>query len=227
VLAISEPRNNFPLRRDAVRTIFIAGGIGVTPLLAMAQALSHANLGYALHYFARSREDVAFADRLAALGERISMHLGLSPAGTEESIRSLLSDRRRHDQIYVCGPPPMLDATRRIASELGWPVSDVHFEYFKNNNSVDRSSSFEIALARSVVTLEVPAGKSILEVIRAGGVSIPSSCEQGACGTCIAAVLEGEPDHQDVYLNDAEKRSGTKIMTCVSRAKSARLVLDL
>jgi ferredoxin len=103
----------------------------------------------------------------------------------------------------------------------------VHYEYFKNTNKIDDSSSFEVALARSCVTLHVPAGKTILAVMRENGIDMPSSCEQGACGTCLATVIEGVPDHQDVYLNDAEKRSGVKIMTCVSRAKSARLVLDI
>jgi ferredoxin-NADP reductase/nitrite reductase/ring-hydroxylating ferredoxin subunit len=227
VLAISEPRNNFPLRRDAVRTIFIAGGIGITPLLAMAQALDHSALVYELHYFARSREGLAFPDRLARLGDHLSTHLDLSAAATEQTIGALLSNYRPRMQVYVCGPAPMLDATRRIASELGWPESQVHFEYFKNTHTIDDSSCFEIALARSVVTLQVPPGKTILQVLRESRIGIPSSCEQGACGTCLATVLEGEPDHQDVYLNDPEKRSGTKIITCVSRSKSPRLVLDL
>jgi ferredoxin-NADP reductase/nitrite reductase/ring-hydroxylating ferredoxin subunit len=227
VLAISEPRNNFPLRRDAVRTIFIAGGIGITPLLAMAQALHHSKLVYELHYFARRPEGLAFPERLATLGDNLNTHLDLSPAATEERVRALLSNYRPRMHVYVCGPVPMLDATRRVASELGWPESQVHFEYFKNTYTIDDSSRFEVALARSVVTLEVPPGKTILQVLRESGISIPSSCEQGACGTCLATVLEGEPDHQDVYLNDAEKRSGTKIITCVSRAKSPRLVLDL
>jgi ferredoxin-NADP reductase/phenylpropionate dioxygenase-like ring-hydroxylating dioxygenase large terminal subunit len=227
VLAISEPRNNFPLRRDAVRTLFIAGGIGITPLLAMAQALHHSNLVYELHYFARGREGLAFPERLATLGDHLQTHLDLSPAATAERIRALLSNYRPRVHVYVCGPAPMLDATRGIASELGWPESQVHFEYFKNAHAIDDSSRFEVALARSVVTLEVPPGKTILQVLRQSGIGIPSSCEQGACGTCLATVLEGEPDHQDVYLNDAERRSGTKIITCVSRAKSPRLVLDL
>lgn len=227
VLAISEPRNNFPLRRDGVRTIFIAGGIGLTPLLAMAAALHHSGLVYELHCFARSQEGLAFPERLQTLGDHVRSHLDLTPAGTEDSIRALLSDYRPRVQVYMCGPPPMLDATRRIAAELGWPEAQVHFEYFKNDHAIDNSSRFEVALARSVMTLEVPPGKTILQVIRESGISVPSSCEQGACGTCIATVLEGEPDHQDVYLNEAEKRSGTKIITCVSRAKSARLVLDL
>jgi ferredoxin-NADP reductase/nitrite reductase/ring-hydroxylating ferredoxin subunit len=227
VLAISEPRNNFPLRRDAIRTIFIAGGIGVTPLLAMAQALHHSGLAYELHYFAQGPEQLAFEERLAALGDHLKTHLNLSSDATLVRIRELLSGFRPRMQVYVCGPSPMLDATRRIASELGWPEAAVHFEYFKNTHAIDDSTGFEVALARSSITLAVPPGKSILKVMRENGIDIASSCEQGACGTCLATVLEGEPNHQDVYLNDAEKQSGTKIITCVSRAKSARLVLDL
>jgi len=227
VLAISEPRNNFPLRRDAVRTIFIAGGIGITPLLAMAQTLQHAGLAYELNYFAENRERLAFPDRLALLGDRLKEHLALSPDAAHKRIRALLSGYRPHMQVYICGPGPMLDAARRMASEEGWPETAVHFEYFKNTRVIDASTTFEVALARSCITLTIPSGKSILEVIRENGIEIASSCEQGACGTCVATVLEGEPMHQDVYLSDAEKLSGTKIMTCVSRAKSARIVLDL
>ena len=227
VLAISEPRNNFPLRRDALQTIFIAGGIGITPLLAMALTLEHAGLGYELNYFAENREQLAFPERLALLGGRVKAHLGLSPEAAQDLMRGLLSGYRPHVQVYVCGPGPMLDAARRIAAEQGWPENAVHFEYFKNTRVIEASTTFEVALARSCITVSVPAGKSILEVIRENGVEIASSCEQGACGTCVATVLEGEPIHQDVYLSDGEKLRGTKILTCVSRAKSARLVLDL
>ena len=227
VLAISEPRNNFPLRRDALQTIFIAGGIGITPLLAMAQTLEHAGLGYELNYFAENREQLAFPERLALLGDRVKTHLALSPPAAQDRMRGLLSGYRPHMQVYVCGPGPMLNAGRQIAAEQGWPENTVHFEYFKNTRVVDASTTFEVALARSCITLTVPAGKSILEVIRENGIEIASSCEQGACGTCVATVLEGEPIHQDVYLSDGEKLSGTKILTCVSRARSARLVLDL
>jgi ferredoxin-NADP reductase/phenylpropionate dioxygenase-like ring-hydroxylating dioxygenase large terminal subunit len=227
VLAISEPRNNFPLRRDALRTIFIAGGIGITPLLAMAQTLQHAGLSYELNYFAENRERLAFPERLALLGDRLKTHLALPPDAAQVRIRAQLSAYRPHMQVYICGPDPMLDAARRIAAEQGWPETAVHFEYFKNTRVIDASTTFEVALARSCITLTVPSGKSILEIMRENGLEIASSCEQGACGTCAATVLEGEPIHQDVYLSDAEKLSGTKIMTCVSRAKSARLVLDL
>ncbi|VTZ59474.1 Rieske 2Fe-2S domain-containing protein [Sinorhizobium medicae] len=227
LLAISEPRNNFPLRRDAVRTIFVAGGIGVTPLLAMAQALKNQNLDYEFHYFAQNQEQLAFPEKTALLGEALKPHLGFLPETTAAKLKEILSGYRPDMHVYLCGPGPMLEAARRIAADLGWPETAVHFEYFKNTNTIDDSSSFEVALARSCVTLQVTAGKTILETMREAGIDMPSSCEQGACGTCLATVIEGEPDHQDVYLNDAERKSGTKIMTCVSRARSARLVLDL
>lgn len=227
LLAISEPRNNFTLRRDAEETIFLAGGIGVTPLLAMAAALAVDDQDFRLHYFAAGQGHLAFPDRLAALGPRVQPHLGLDPAGTMAALAGILSRPGPARQVYVCGPGPMLDAARTIAAEQGWPESAVHFEYFRNTHQIDDSSSFDIALARSAVTLRVPAGKSILQVLRENGISVPSSCGQGACGTCKVKVLEGIPDHQDVYLNNAEKAANDRIMTCVSRAKSDRLILDL
>lgn len=227
VLAISEPRNNFPLRRDAVKTLLIAGGIGVTPILSMARALHHSGLDFELHYFARDKSHLAFADVLETLGDSLHTHLGLDPQETGQRLEGLLSDYQPAMHLYVCGPGPMLEATRQTADRMGWPDRAVHFEYFKNTRQIDDSSSFEVALSRSVMTLQVPSGKTIMEVLRDNGVSVPSSCEQGACGTCIATVLEGEPDHQDVYLSKSEKQRGDRIMTCVSRAKSARLVLDI
>ncbi|MET0314327.1 MAG: 2Fe-2S iron-sulfur cluster-binding protein, partial [Hansschlegelia sp.] len=227
LLAISEPRNTFPLRRDASLTLFIAGGIGVTPLIAMAQALDHSGLPLAFHCFARDEAHVPFTDRLGALKSGFTPHLGLDPAQTEARLAALLALPPAGAHVYLCGPTPMLEIARRVAAEAGWPERSVHFEHFKNEREIDAGSSFEIALARSALTLTVPAGRTILEVLRDNGVDLPSSCEQGACGTCEAAVLDGEPDHQDVYLSDAEKREGRRIMTCVSRARSPRLTLDV
>ena len=227
VLAISEPRNNFPLRRDSMRTILVAGGIGITPLLAMAQALDRMSLDFELHCFVQSGDHIAFADVVDGLDRSVVRHLGLSPDDTVAEIRRLVATYESFSNLYVCGPGPMLEAVRREASDAGWPDGAVHFEYFKNTNEIDDSSTFEVALARSAMTVTVPAGATILEVLRGHGVIMPSSCEQGACGTCVATVLEGEPDHQDVYLNDSEHRAGDRIMTCVSRAVSDRLVLDL
>ncbi len=227
VLAISEPRNNFPLRRDAVRTVLVAGGIGITPLLAMAQALHHDRLSYELHTFAQSEAHLAFPEVLDRLGDGVTRHLGLAPTATTSTIEHLLADYDSASHVYVCGPSPMLEATRRIAADAGWPEDAVHFEYFANPTEIDDSSTFEVSLARSALTLQVPGGQTILEVLRANGVAVPSSCEQGACGTCSVGVIEGTPDHQDVFLSDGEKQRGDRVMVCVSRARSARLVLDV
>jgi len=227
VLAVSEPRNNFPLRRDALRTTFIAGGIGLTPLLSMARALQRQGLAFDFHAFARSEGHLPLGPELEALGGGVTRHFGLGPAETAAQIRHALGPHSFSRHAYICGPGPMLELARGLATELGWPDEAVHYEYFKNTHEIDTSSSFVVELARSALSLAVPAGKSILEVMREAGIDAPSSCEQGACGTCLTRVLEGEIDHQDVYLNATEQASGNVMMTCVSRAKSARLVLDI
>jgi ferredoxin-NADP reductase/nitrite reductase/ring-hydroxylating ferredoxin subunit len=227
VLAVSEPRNNFPLRRDADRTLLVAGGIGVTPLLAMAQALRHQGLEHELHYFGRSEEHLAFPDRLAQLGDAVRRHCGLDPGRTRDQLTRVLGRYEPGRQVYVCGPGPMIEAVRELSAAAGWPVEKVHFEYFRNTREIDKSSTFEVALARSCLTVEVGPGQTVLAAIRGAGVELPSSCEQGACGTCLATVVEGTPVHQDVYLNEVERASGESIITCVSRCSSPRLVLDL
>ncbi|WP_170760807.1 Rieske 2Fe-2S domain-containing protein [Ruegeria lacuscaerulensis] len=226
-LAISAPRNNFPLRRDSVHTIFVAGGIGVTPLIAMARALNAQGLSFEFHYFVQSDDHVAFKREIGEFEGALSIHTGLSPDATGAKLAEILSSPDNSRHVYICGPGPMLEATREIASEKGWSDDAVHFEYFKNTTELDDSSSFDIDLARSAMTLNVPAGKSILDVLRENGINMSSSCEQGACGTCRCGVIEGEVAHQDVYLSDTEKAEGKSIMTCVSRANSDRLILDI
>ena len=227
LLSISEPRNNFPLRRDAIRTVLIAGGIGITPLLSMARFLDKSSLPYELHYFTRAGETTAFRSELEALHGKVIFHTGLPREQIAQTISDALGQWSMAQHVYVCGPGPMLETVRATAAAQGWPDESIHFEYFKNDKVIDNSSSFDVELARSAMTLHVPSGKSIMEVMREAGLTVPSSCEQGACGTCLTTVIEGEVDHQDVYLNDSEKRANSCMMTCVSRAKSARLVLDI
>ncbi|MDA9228530.1 Rieske 2Fe-2S domain-containing protein [Rhodobacteraceae bacterium] len=227
VLACSTPRNNFPLRRDSIKTIFIAGGIGLTPLLAMSQALDVMGLDYEFHYFVQNDKHIAFGSVLNKLKNKAFIHEGFSPDSTVRKINDVLKSPKNSMNLYVCGPGPMLEATRQIAAELNWPNNSIHFEYFKNSNEIDDSSSFEIELARSALSLNVPSGKSILEVLRENGVDLPSSCEQGACGTCKVGVIKGSIDHQDVYLNESERSEGNVMMTCVSRSLSKSLILDI
>ncbi|WP_136661562.1 Rieske 2Fe-2S domain-containing protein [Nitratireductor sp. XY-223] len=227
VLAISAPRNNFPLRRDATHTVFVAGGIGVTPLLSMARTLNSQGLGFEFHYFVQSGAHVAFNQAFGEMGDAVTIHEGLSPGETGDTLRDVLKSPGRARHVYICGPGPMLEATRQIAADAGWADEAIHFEYFKNTTERDDSSSFEIDLARSAMTLTVPSGKTILDVLREAGINMSSSCEQGACGTCRCGVIEGEILHQDVYLSPKEKAEGKSIMTCVSRAASDRLILDI
>jgi ferredoxin-NADP reductase/nitrite reductase/ring-hydroxylating ferredoxin subunit len=227
VLAISDPHNNFRLTRGAKDTLLIAGGIGITPLLAMARSLARSTRNFHLHYFVRSPQHAAFREDLAPLAGRFTIYEALDAAATRSRLEALLATRPDGGHVYICGPAPMLEAARSIAETADWPEDSVHFEYFKNARTIDSSSAFEVALARSAMTLRVPGGKTIVEVLRENGVFVPTSCEQGACGTCMTAVLDGVPDHQDVFLSKAEQASGACMMPCVSRAKSARLVLDL
>lgn len=227
VLAVSAPRNNFPLRRDAMHTVFVAGGIGVTPLIAMARTLNSQGHSFKFHYFVQSEDHAAFKCEMGEFSEALTLHKGLTPDDTGMVLREVLSTPGHARHVYICGPGPMLEATRKIAADQGWADEAVHFEYFKNTTEINDSNSFQIELARSAMSLNVPAGKTILEVLRENSISMESSCEQGACGTCRVGVIKGEVNHQDVYLSDAEKSGGKSIMTCVSRAVSNRLILDI
>jgi ferredoxin-NADP reductase/nitrite reductase/ring-hydroxylating ferredoxin subunit len=227
VLAISAPRNNFPLRRDALHTIFIAGGIGVTPLISMGRTLNAQGLGFEFHYFVQSEDHAAFKTVMGEFDRALTVHKGLAPDETGTKLREILNEPGQARHVYICGPGPMLESALEIAREQGWADEAVHFEYFKNTTEIDDTSSFEIDLARSALSLTVPAGQTILQVLRENGINMGSSCEQGACGTCRCGVIEGEVNHQDVYLSPAEKTEGKSIMTCVSRAAGDRLILDI
>ncbi len=224
-IEVSPPHNGFPLRRNIPRTTLIAGGIGITPLIAMAQALDASGMTFDVHYFVAAPQQIAFRRRLATY--TCEFHVGLTPAQTTDTLLDILGTPTPTRQVYACGPPPMLDALKAKARALNWPADAVHVEYFENTNEIATDSSFVIDLARSALTLEVPSGSTMLDVLRANDVPIVSSCELGACGSCAATVLGGDPLHQDVYLNDAERQGGQVVLTCVSRASGERLVLDL
>jgi len=227
LLASSAPRNNFTLRRDAEHTHLIAGGIGLTPLLAMARALHHMERPFTLHHFAADESELLFKDELQSMSGNYRTHIALDASQTATRLAELLCSPDEHQHLYLCGPAPMLQCARDTATALHWPDQNVHFEYFQNLETRDDSATFDVHLARSGMTLNVPAGQSLLSVLRKNGVALASSCEQGACGTCRVAVLDGTPDHQDVYLSDSEKARNDCLMSCVSRARSDKLTLDL
>ncbi len=222
-LAFSGPRNLFPLAPEGA-SLFIAGGIGITPILAMVQALAAAGRPWELHYCARSREHAAFHQELAALrGGEVIPYFSEAPL---LDARALLREARGETDLYCCGPAPLMQAVKEAAGH--WPAGRVHFEYFAAPAIAwPPNQPFEVELARQGIVLQVPRDRTVLQVLRAAGVDVPSACEEGVCGTCETRILAGEAEHRDMLLSDSEKAAGRTMMVCVSRSRSPRLVLDL
>jgi ferredoxin-NADP reductase len=225
VLGMTGPRNYFPLAPGApVKSLFIAGGIGITPIYAMVQALHAAGRDWILHYCARSQAHAAFYRELDALApQRVVAHFSEAPV---LDVDALLAARAPGTHVYCCGPEGLMSAVK-AATDRTDPAC-VHFEWFAAPR-IDhaRDHSFEVELERSGLVLSVPADRSILQVVREHGIDVPSACEEGVCGTCETRVLAGEPDHRDMLLTPAERAANRSMMICISRAISGRLVLDL
>jgi len=228
-LTVSRPKNHFALV-PGEGGLLIAGGIGITPILAMGAALQAAGLPYALHYFSRSQAHVAFGERLAGL-EGIHVHAGLAVEATRQAVDAALEkavcELADGCQVYVCGPRPLIDMVRERALAAGIAEQRVHFELFSNAVSHEADRPFRVRLAQRKTEFTVPAGTTLADMLKAHGVAIDTSCEQGVCGTCRTGVIEGEPEHRDVYLTNDEKRENRCLLPCVSRSRSDLLVLDL
>ncbi|AUG01907.1 oxidoreductase [Pseudomonas sp. 09C 129] len=227
-IEISLPRNHFPLASDARRSILIGGGIGITPMVAMAYALNARGSDFELHYCGRSRSRSAFLDELgsAAFASRLHTHFDDEAVEQKLDLSRVLGTPQAGVHLYVCGPSGFMDWIIAQALEAGYADDHVHREYFQVE--VDTSGAgFEVVAQRSGKTVQVVEGQSIVEALAAVGIRIEVSCEQGVCGTCLCDVIEGEPDHRDVYLTDDEKSANDQILVCCSRAKSKKLVLDI
>ncbi|MBB1163231.1 PDR/VanB family oxidoreductase [Aquariibacter albus] len=230
-LWIRPPRNLFPLPAQGP-VCLLAGGIGITPLLAMAEQLHAEGRDFRLHYACRSRARAAFLPQLAAApwAARVQLHFDDGPPAQRLSLDAVLGpfDGARH--LMVCGPAGLIDAALARAAALGWPEAHRHAERFAAAPAAAERAAeggFEVVLARSGRVVPVPAGRSVAACLIAAGVPLPLSCEQGICGTCAVRVLDGEPDHRDLVFTAAEQAANTHFTPCCSRAKSARLVLDL
>ncbi|XRQ16284.1 PDR/VanB family oxidoreductase [Actinomadura welshii] len=216
------PRNNFALE-DAPRYLFLAGGIGITPILPMVAAADAAGADWRLLYGGRRRSAMAFLDELSAYGERAEIRpqdeFGLL------DLDGALRAAGPGTLVYCCGPEPMLAVAEERCAALA--PGTLRTERFTPKPVTGPGEAFEVELALSGRTLEVEPGRSILETVEKAGVSVLSSCREGTCGTCETPVLEGEPDHLDSVLTDAERADGGFMMICVSRARGSRLVLEL
>ncbi|MFJ4354460.1 PDR/VanB family oxidoreductase [Pseudomonas sp. NPDC089428] len=227
-MRISAPRNLFPLAGNAQRSILLGGGIGITPMIAMAHALHAQGQPFELHYRGRSRSRCAFVDELLAAPFAASVFTHFSDEGPEQQLdlARVLGPGSPGVHLYTCGPTGFMDWVIEGARRQGFDEQHIHHEYFQAE--VDTSGdSFEVVAARSGKTVQVQAGQTLTAALREVGVKVEVSCEQGVCGTCLCDVLEGEPDHRDHYLTDEEKQSNEQIVLCCSRARGKRLVLDI
>lgn len=227
VLDISVPRNHFALHA-APHTVLLAGGIGITPLLCMAQRLAATGASFELHACNRSLARSAFLEELRAFGERFHLHLDDGEPAQKLDLPAVLSRAPAGSRIYVCGPAGFIDFVVSTAKARGWPADRIHLEYFgaaPQDTTGDRA--FEVRIASTGKTYAIAADQSVTEALRAQGVDILVSCEQGVCGTCLTRVLEGECEHRDMYLTDEEKTRHDQFLPCCSRARSPLLLLDL
>lgn len=229
-LTIGEPRNLFPLREAADHSILFAGGIGITPLLAMAERLTSLNRSFELHYCGRGLSRMAFLRRIAEspFAERVRLYPDDARDGSRLHLDAILARPAAGVHAYVCGPRGFMDHVLDRAAGFGWPDERLHREYFGAAASVsDGDSAFEVEIASTGQVIPVAAEQSVAVALAARGIVIPTSCEQGVCGTCATPVVAGLPDHRDSFLTDEERHSNTLFLPCCSRALTARLVLDL
>jgi vanillate O-demethylase ferredoxin subunit len=223
VIEIGGPRNNFDLAADDAPSVFIAGGIGITPIACMVASLERQRRPWRLHYSVRTREDAALLDMIE--GEGLRLHVDDKSGGALLDIAAVVAEAPGGAHLYCCGPAPMLDAFE--AAARGRPAAFVHVERFAPVAPSATGGGFTLRLAASKRDIAVRSGQTILQALREAGVEVQASCEQGICGTCETRVLGGRPDHRDSLLSDEEKARNDVMMVCCSGSLGDLLVLDL
>jgi ferredoxin-NADP reductase len=226
-LTVGGPINNFALDPRAERFLFIAGGIGITPIMAMVRWCVANAQPWRLIYAARSRQRAGFYEELCGLARDSAQFHFDDECGQVLDVAQAVAGWNEGEWIYCCGPAALMDSVKALTGHL--PAGTVRFEWFTTPESDEpqESSAFKVRLERSGVEFDIPEHKSILEVLEENGIDHPFSCREGLCGTCLTNVLAGEPDHRDYVLTDEERESGKLMTICCSRSKSPQLVLDL
>jgi tetrachlorobenzoquinone reductase len=227
---VRPPRNHFPLHEHAAHTVLIAGGIGITPIFLMARRLTELGRPWHLLYCARSRAHAALLDPLASLakapGARFELRFSEEPDYVPPDFSRLVAHAHDDTHFYCCGPTSLMEDFRKASGRIA--MERVHFESFAPvPASGSELGGFTVVLARSGVRLFVPRGETILQAVRAAGIDPIASCEEGTCGTCEVAVLDGVPRHRDRVLSDEDKAEGATMMICCSGSESEQLTIDL
>jgi vanillate O-demethylase ferredoxin subunit len=229
LIQISEPRNHFQLAH-AERTLLFAGGIGVTPLLCMAERLANTGANFEMHYCTRSPAHTAFRRRIMAspFSGRVHFHFDDGHASQKLDLVPLLANASGGTHAYICGPAGFISWVTGAAKASGWLDDRVHTEYFTAGAAdISADRSFDVKIASTGQVISIPADEPVTTVLARYGIEIPISCEQGVCGTCLTRILEGEPEHRDLYMTDEERTKNNQFTPCCSRARSSLLVLDL
>lgn len=227
-LEVSPPRNHFPLAHGAEHSLLIAGGIGITPILCMAERLANVGASFELHYCVTSLARAPFRDRIEAstLSSRTSLHV--SDTGGRLDVSGLLAGQPAGAHVYVCGPTPLIEAVVEAAGRLGWDDARVHREHFAAvAHDTTHDKAFDVKVASTGLRVRVEKDQSVIQALAAHGIEIPTSCGEGVCGTCLTRVLEGTVEHRDVLLTDEERSRHDQFTPCCSRAADLELVLDL
>ncbi|MDR2298030.1 MAG: PDR/VanB family oxidoreductase [Comamonas sp.] len=228
-ITISAPRNHFALHGSAQKHLLLAGGIGITPILAMARNLAREAAEFELHYCGRARERMAFADVIEAApwAGKAQLHVDEASGKSALDLAALLQPVQAGVHLYVCGPKGFMDAVLDAARAAGWPQEQLHYEFFAGEveHRAD-DESFEVEVASTGQVVRVTPEQTVVQALESIGVCVQTSCEQGVCGTCLTRVISGQPDHRDMYLTEEEQAANDQFLPCCSRAKSGRLVLD-
>ncbi len=230
LIDISEPRNAFSLQTNAEESVLLAGGIGITPLLCMAERLSDLGSHFQLHYCNRSCDRSAFKQRIEAssFADNVLFYYDDAPDEQKLDIEKVLARPSAYKHLYICGPTGFLTFVREKAKEIGWADQNIHFEYFGGNMlESENTNHFQIQIASSGKLYNVSPEETIVDVLLANSIKVPISCEQGVCGTCLTRVLDGIPEHLDLYLSEEERVLNNQMLLCCSRSLSRLLVLDL
>lgn len=229
-LEIGAPRNNFALDETAAHSVLLAAGIGITPIIAMADRLHALGRSFELHYFSRASGHTAFRARLTqgSFADRVTFYEGLDVTRTVRALDDILARPVAGGKVYMCGPGPFMDRAV-AAAQVRWPQDAINLERFAAKPALAGApiKPFDVELARTGVTLNVGADETILDVLETNEIEAAFSCEQGVCGTCVTDVLSGTPQHRDSFLSPGQRTSGNMMCICVSRAVGEKLVLDL
>ena len=230
LLQAGAPRNNFGLHAGPAPALLLAGGIGVTPLLAMARQLAREQRPFTLHYAGRTRVRMAFVAEMLQAGLLQPAHLHIDDEGSAMDLPALLATQPAGTELYVCGPAGFMDAVDTAAQALAWPAARLHRERFSAAPvaaPAGGDQAFEIHVAGTGQVVPVPVGCTAAAAMQAAGLPLLTSCEQGVCGTCLTRVLAGEPEHRDQYLTPEEQAANDQFLPCCSRARGGRLVVAL